>query len=684
MSPKSGLRRRLASFRDRVARALFGVGRKDVSELRAELTELGDDHGQRLDRMAGSHELAGEEVRRLAEELRTLRRDATEHLRQLTEALHRAEVRLDTAGHALAHAEIHTRIVSTMSWIAHDEVSDDPLVSVILPTRDRADLLRRAIGSVLAQSYPRWELVVVDDGSEDDTPRFLASLTERRVRSLRTEGVGVGAARNRGLEAAAGEIIVYLDDDNVMHPEWLRSVVWGFARSPHAEVVFGARVVDAPVLAGLPTEGLSTPILFERYDRARLEQGNYIDLGVIAHRAGLAEARFDERLTTHGDWDLLLRLTQRSPPVALPVIASFYTTSAPGRLTDHPKGEEDRDRVLARVRQAKTLRILGYNSIFPLFSETYIEEELETLADHGAEIAYCRGEQAKFPMPVPRPVFEDLDVALRHFAPDLLFLHWTEWANHELARLREVGLPYAVRSHSFDFDPERAARILSEPGCIGLWAFPHHAESIPGAFPLPPILRSVVDMPDPAPVRDVVLSVSAGLPKKDWDLLVSALDALRGRERHLIVGVTNAFEDFPERLAARLAELDDPPHLQVNVPRGRVYALLARTAVLLYTLEPGLPFGNPMSVVEGLCAGASVVVPDRPEAVDFAGPHARGYRTSQDIVRHVNEILAGGPDIEAEQAENRRYGRERFCDPLAGKRFFAEVTEALERWRAAR
>jgi glycosyltransferase involved in cell wall biosynthesis len=669
----------------------MGVGRRDVSRLSSDLAGVADDHAKRIGRLAESQESVADEVRQLADDLAALRRDATGHLRQLTEELQPLHERIEVLDERIAvlderarETTLPARIAPTMVWIANDDVPEGPLVSVILPTRNRAALLRRAIDSVVAQSYQRWELLVVDDGSEDQTPQVLASVSDSRLRPQRTDGVGVGAARNLGLEAAAGDIVAYLDDDNLMYPEWLRSVVWALARRPDAEVLYGARIVDEPALAGLSTEGLSAPIVFLPYDRARLERGNYIDLGVIAHRAGLPEATFDETLATHGDWDLMLRLTKDRPPLALPVIASLYTTSAPGRLDEHPNSQEDRDRVVARVRDTRRLRILGYNWVFPLISETYIEEEMETLADQGADIAYCRTQRPPLPMPVPRPVFDDLDVALRHFAPDLLFLHWTERPDHEFALLRRLGLPFAVRSHSFDFDPERSARIMSEPNCIGLWAFPAHAEVMPGAHSLPAMLRSVDSMPDPAPVRDAVVSVSAGLPKKDWDLMISAMAALPGVDRRIITAVTPAFEDVPDQLSQKLAGFPDPPRLQVNVPRAEVFDILARTAVLLYTLEPGNPFGNPMSIIEGLCAGASVVVPDRPEVLEFAGPRARGYRTSEDIVRHAREVLAGGPEIEDEWRENRAYGRERFCDELVAKSFFAEVTEALERWRAGR
>ena len=123
---------------------------------------------------------------------------------------------------------------SLLSWSGSDTrpYPRTPLISVVLPTRDRRDRLERAIASVTRQTYPNWQLVVVDDGSVDATPEFLAGLDDKRIRSVRARGLGACAARNIALGLAAGEIIAYLDDDNTFHEEWLKSVAWGFAAEP--------------------------------------------------------------------------------------------------------------------------------------------------------------------------------------------------------------------------------------------------------------------------------------------------------------------------------------------------------------------------------------------------------------------------------------------------------------------
>jgi hypothetical protein len=352
------MRRRLAAARDRVGRRLLGVSRSEVGALSARVDEVAAEMERSRATAVREAELAtatsDREARSLDEEIEKLRQDATAHLKQLTEALIGFDARLLATADRLERAELHARILSTMAWIGLAEVPEVRLVTVILPSRNRSGLLARAIRSVLGQSYPRWDLVVVDDGSEDDTPEVLARFISQGVRSLRTDGVGASAARNRGLAAATGDIVTYLDDDNVMHPDWLRSVVWAFTRQPDAEVAYGARLVDDPSLVGDAAEGPAALIHFEPFYRRRLEEGNFIDMGVVAHRAGLPEAWFDEDLTNLQDWDLMLRMTKDQAPVALPALACMYTSSAPDRLSDHSSSAVEAERIRARARQGRT------------------------------------------------------------------------------------------------------------------------------------------------------------------------------------------------------------------------------------------------------------------------------------------------------------------------------------------
>ena len=98
------------------------------------------------------------------------------------------------------------------------------LVSVIIPTFNRAASVSRAIDSVLGQTYPRVEVIVVDDGSTDDTRERLSAY-DHRVQYVYEENAGPAAARNRGAALATGELIAFLDSDDVILPAKLEKQV---------------------------------------------------------------------------------------------------------------------------------------------------------------------------------------------------------------------------------------------------------------------------------------------------------------------------------------------------------------------------------------------------------------------------------------------------------------------------
>jgi hypothetical protein len=240
------------------------------------------------------------------------------------------------------------------SWIEQAKLKETPLVSIVLPTHDRSAWLRRAVDSVTAQTYPHWEIVIVDDGSTDNTPAVAQELRDRlgeeRVRIVRIANSGVCAARNHGLAAARGELIAYLDDDNIMHPLWLKAAVWGFSQRPDVDVVYGGIIIDDTLRVNREGAGDLPSYHLHPYDRRRLAEFNLADIGAVAHRRDLPEARFDEGLREMGDWDLLARLTRHKSPLMIPAVACFYYTTAPNRLSGGPTYHADAARVREKAR----------------------------------------------------------------------------------------------------------------------------------------------------------------------------------------------------------------------------------------------------------------------------------------------------------------------------------------------
>ncbi len=116
------------------------------------------------------------------------------------------------------------------------------LVSTIIPVHNRASLLREAVASVLAQTYRPIEIIIVDDGSTDDTPAaadILAAEHRGEIRVLHQRNMGPGLAREAGRQVARGEFIQYLDSDDVLLPRKFEGQVAGLLRHPECGVAYG-------------------------------------------------------------------------------------------------------------------------------------------------------------------------------------------------------------------------------------------------------------------------------------------------------------------------------------------------------------------------------------------------------------------------------------------------------------
>ena len=189
---------------------------------------------------------------------------------------------------------------------------------MIVPSRDRwAFLSRNALPSALGQRSIDFEVIVVDDGSVDETPQRLARLDDARVRVVRHEiGQRLPAARNAGAAVATGEWLAFLDDDDLWSPGKLRAQI-DAARAARRLWAYGRAIVVDRSLRVLESDPFPEP---ERLPELLLG-GNWIPGGgsnvIVRADAFASSGGFDERLRFFEDWDLWLRLLEYGPPAAL-------------------------------------------------------------------------------------------------------------------------------------------------------------------------------------------------------------------------------------------------------------------------------------------------------------------------------------------------------------------------------
>ena len=197
-----------------------------------------------------------------------------------------------------------------------------PLISIIMPSYNRAYTIGDAIQSVLDQSYQNWELLVCDDASDDKTAEVLRGFNDPRIRYMQfTKSNGAGT-RNKGLRLARGEYISYLDSDNIWHPLFLDLMLRQLMAAPGSAIAYSAY---------LDTEIVGAKVDLHKISRAPfrpipLSSRNFMDLNTILHHRRVYDwmGGFDESLPRLQDWDLMLRYTSIFNPVFVDHAAVFY------------------------------------------------------------------------------------------------------------------------------------------------------------------------------------------------------------------------------------------------------------------------------------------------------------------------------------------------------------------------
>lgn len=193
------------------------------------------------------------------------------------------------------------------------EVSNTSKVSfsIIMPSYNRAWCISRSIDSVLSQTHQNFELIIIDDGSSDNTEEKLKKLFPQELESgkivyIRLEkNVGVSKARNIGLSYASADWIAYADTDNEMRPYCLKMLAHTILSAPTKDAAYGRM---------LNTNGGS--LIGRPFGHGDIVQGNFIDLGIFTHKRCLINmfGGFDETLRRLVDWDLCIRYTRHKEP----------------------------------------------------------------------------------------------------------------------------------------------------------------------------------------------------------------------------------------------------------------------------------------------------------------------------------------------------------------------------------
>src|SRR5574337_358326 len=199
-----------------------------------------------------------------------------------------------------------------------------PVISIVMPCFNAAGYLPTSVASVIAQTLPDWELIVVDDGSTDHSSDWLRSQRDPRIRVIQQTNQGVGSARNAGLACAQAHYVAFLDADDAWAPHFLETMLAALKAQPHAVLAYcGWQNL------GL-MDGRGQPFIPPEYETPHKHETLFANCRWPIHAAMTLRSKvlevggFSHTLKNAEDYALWLEVAAQAPIVRVPEVLAYY------------------------------------------------------------------------------------------------------------------------------------------------------------------------------------------------------------------------------------------------------------------------------------------------------------------------------------------------------------------------
>ena len=341
-------------------------------------------------------------------------------------------------------------------------------VSIIMPTYNRKNVISRAIDSILKQTFQQFELIIIDDGSDDNTKEYVKRKYQRffqinKIKYFKLNHKGISYARNIGLKQAKGNLISYLDSDNEWNPNYLEQMVFELTKTDSFNCAYCGAVVENKIEKSKYNLG-------KKFNRKELLKNNFIELNCFIHEKRLFNIKggFDLDLTKLSEWDLIIRYTDNNPPLFLKkTLVKKYLSE---ELSNMSFMELSEDKEKIQKKYWYEIYSEEYESIADAFDENYYLETYEDVLNSGMHpIGHylIKGHDEN-----KNPNSEFITAYYKNKYPDVVrhgintFYHYVKWGASEgrginyYEKYNEILNNNLIHLSNYKFDEEPLVSIL--------------------------------------------------------------------------------------------------------------------------------------------------------------------------------------------------------------------------------
>ena len=476
-------------------------------------------------------------------------------------------------------------------------------------------VLIQSIHSIFNQTYNNYELIIIDDGIIDVNILLILELYSRNFPKIKifknNRNLGISASRNIFLDNAIGDIITFLDCDNIWNSEYLYNIVEIYVNNPDYTIVYAK-------LKYLTTNN----ILFEDFNYDTLLKYNYIDINIFSFRKLLYNkyGGFDIKLNRLVDWDFILKYTKYEKIYKLDYIGCIYNnTYNIDRVTNNQQIISNEYFIKKKYSQNKNIlknfKILYIVYHYCQLSETYIDWEINYFEELGAKVdIYVDIDYVASKISHNKTIITDLsENTLKNY--NYVHIHWLSIASkyHML-----INKPITIKLHGFEFDINTLKDLINNKNIIFIFIYKHTYDYIIKNYNINTdklIISKVSFNPkihyplcNDNKIPNSILRVGAGLPTKNIEMFIELANEMIDFKFTLCIIKCSYREECIDTFLSMNKKLGDKCTILINVDREEIGNIMRQSTIYLHTTSQiDINYGQPVSIIEAMACGNYII-----------------------------------------------------------------------------